>query len=145
MFSLLLTLTVTPATDPAYLGGLLCGEACGMGAQAQQLVAENIAYDYLAHGRHWLPSRWYAPPRANKQAVEIMRGALRLETFRVCRLVGNGRDVDYYWRANGYLPPDATPDYEWQSRGMTVAAFDCSWRARPVRVLWSCEGDGCPM
>ena len=148
MFGLLLavviTTTTTPDADVEYLGALLCGETCGMPVEAQAFVAESLAYDYLAHGRLWLRGRWYAPLKGNEQATELMRAALELEAFRVCRLVGNGRDADY-WRAGGYIAPDAVPDYEWQSHGMTVAAFDCARRARPARVLWSCQGDGCPM
>lgn len=144
LLAIVITTTATPDADVEYLGALLCGETCGMSVQAQAFVAESLAYDYLAHGRHWLPRRWYAPPKPNERTMEIMRDVLELETFRVCRLVGNRWDVDF-WRAGGYIAPDAEPDYLWQSHGMTVAAFDCAWRARPVRMLWSCEGDSCPM
>lgn len=141
---LTITTTVTPDADLAYLGALLCGEACGMPEPALQLVSESIAIDYLEHGRYWLDGRWYAPLKPNERATEIMRATLELETFRACRLVGNAGDVEY-WKANGYLETDAQPDYEWTAHGMTVAAFGCVRRAARVRPVWSCEGDGCPM
>lgn len=144
LLTLIITTTVTPADDVAYLGALLCGEACGMPDQALQLVAESIAVDYIEHGIHWLPRRWYARPKPNEHATDIMRQTLELETFRACRLVGSGSDW-IYWSENGYLPPDAVPDYLWQAHGMTVAAFGCVERAARVRPVWSCEGDKCPL
>lgn len=144
LLTLTLTTTVTPGADLAYLGALLCGESCGMNQEAMSLVAENLALDYLEHGRPWLRRRWYAPLKYNEAATEIMRAVLELEVFRACRLVGNGNDADY-WRANGYLPPDAVPDYEWTAHGMTVAAFGCVRRKALIKRFDQLECiDRCP-
>lgn len=144
LLALVITTTVTPDSDIDYLGSLLCGESCGMGREAMQLVSESIVIDYLEHGRHWLDGRWYAPLKPNKQANEIIRETLELEVFRACRLIGNGKDW-LYWSENNYLPRDAVPDYIWTNRGMTLAAFDCVYRAARIRPVWECNDNLCPM
>jgi len=73
LITLIITTTVTPDADLQYLGALLCGETCGMPRAAQQLTAETLVYDYLEHGRHWLPRRWYAPLKECEGCVEIVR------------------------------------------------------------------------
>jgi len=143
LITLIITTTVTPDADLQYLGALLCGETCGMPRAAQQLTAETLVYDYLSHGRHWLPRRWYAPLKPCEACVEIVREVLELSALRQCRLVGSGDDV-LTWRAGGYIAPDARPDYEWTAHDMTVAAFDCVARPAPVRAAWECEGERCP-
>jgi len=143
LLTLVVTLTITPDADLEYLGALLCSECCGMPREAQQLTAETLVYDYLEHGRHWLPRRWYAPLKPCDNCVEIIRETLELSVLRQCRLVGSARDVEF-WRAGGYIAPDAIPDYEWNAHNMTVAAFDCRLREAPVRLAWECEGERCP-
>jgi len=143
LLTLIITTTVTPDADLEYLGALLCGETCGMPRAAQQLTAETLVFDYLEHGRHWLPRRWYAPLKPSKLATEIVRDALKKPALRQCRLIGNGNDV-LFWRAGGYIAQDAVPDYLWIAHGMTVAAFDCVEREARVRVVWECEGERCP-
>jgi len=143
LLAIVITTTVTPNADLQYLGGLLCGETCGMPREAQQLTAETLAYDYLEHGIHWLPRRWYAPLKLCKSCIEIIRKTLELPVLRQCRLVGSGYDVDH-WRAGGYIALDAVPDYSWTAHGMTVAAFDCVERKAPARLTWECEGERCP-
>ena len=147
----IITITITSPVptdaDLAYMGALLCGEACGMPQGAMQLVADNIAFNYTEHGTHWLRTRWYAPLRSNDAATEMMRKTLMRATlegqgspYLWCRLVGSKADKAY-WLEHGYV--EAEPDFTWSVRELEVNAYDCRWRM-PVVRRWECEGDGCP-
>lgn len=142
---LILTIIITPTeSDLEYMGALLCGETCGMPRAAMEFVAGQLRHDWYSMGTRGLTRRWYAPLKPSRAATRIVREAFENEAVggERCRLVGNARDV-IYWSENGYLPPDAVPDYHWESRGMSVSAFDCVWRRFQVR-RWKCEGDACP-
>lgn len=149
MLILLITVTLTlpqpTDADLNYMGALLCGETCGMGRECMEFVASQLRHDwYLMGGTHRLDDRWYAPLKPNREATRIVRDAFKGNAIggERCRLIGNSHDV-IYWSRNGYLELGAVADYYWESGGMSILAFDCSWREYRI-VRWTCEGERCP-
>lgn len=146
LLAITVTLTITPTeADMVYMGALVQGEAGGMGHDAMQLVADNVVYDWLAHGTRWLRTRWYAPLKPSREATELVRQSFRGFTYPQCDLVGNKFDV-LHWLEHGYLPPGAVADYSWLilDGRFQLHAFGCRWRAVKMRQVWTCEGDLCP-
>jgi hypothetical protein len=130
--------------DLAYMAGVLCGEVCGMPRPAMELVASNLYYDYYRLGIHGLRARWYAPPKSDEVALDIMRATFQDgPRYPQCRLVGSKSDAAH-WVENGYASGE--PDYTWSALDgrYQMMAFDCAWQ--PVKVLSAvCAGERCPL
>ena len=145
LLTLVITLTVPSPSDAAYIAALACGESCGTPRQAQELVIANILYDHAEHGRGWLRTRWYAPLKPNAKVEALVWSVverLRNRQWPRCALLGSIGD-EIYWKANGYLPADAVPDFAWDAGSMGVRVFGC-WYPVVVFAPTECTGELCP-
>lgn len=129
-----------------YMGYIVNGEVGGMGWEANVFVATQLRYDWYNLSRQGraafdLGSRWYAYKEENSDLAyrAVLFAFSRDPIYPRCRLIGSRWDTEY-WKANGYLPSDAVPDFSWSvlEGRYRLDAYDCYPAVlRPVYVY--CE------
>lgn len=138
---MLVQVAIPTQADLEHMAAVVCGEACGMPLAAQRLVAENVRRDWYRLGTERLYTRWHAYKEAGAN-IDLLRQVFA-EPYRFpkCKLVGSKTDA-VYWKANGYLPPDAVPDFSWAvlDGRYEVNAFGCFHPVVPVRVKEKAPG-----